>query len=318
MEQVFIGVDVSKDSLDTAAYPTRQRWQFSNTEAGISQLVMEFIKLSPVLVVLESTGGYETPLAYALQKAGITCAVVNPREVRDFAKATKKLAKTDSLDAQVLAHFAAVIHPQPRPLSEEKARELEMLLGRRRQVVEMLTAEKNRLHHACGQVREDILLHIQFLEKRLNSCDSNLEGSIEKSPVQREKYSLLQSVPGVGPHLAKTLLIGLPELGLLTRWQIAALVGVAPLNHDSGSKRGTRHIWGGRHDVRSALYMATLVASRFNPLIKQFYARLCQAGKPKKVALVACMRKLLVILNAMLKHHVSWTFSGSALSLSIA
>ena len=318
MDQVCIGIDVSKDSLDAAAYPNKKRWSFANDENGISQLVKEYSKLTPALIVIESTGGYETPAAYALQKAHIACAVVNPREVRDFAKATKKLAKTDRNDAQVLAHFAAVIQPEPRSLSEEKARELETILARRRQVVEMLTSEKNRLHHASSQVKEDILLHIEFLEKRLQNCDSNLEGRIEESPAQREKYYLLQSVPGVGPNLAKTLLIGLPELGSLSRWQIAALVGVAPLNHDSGSKRGKRHIWGGRPSVRAALYMSTLVATRFNPLIKQFYTRLCEAGKLKKVALVACMRKLLIILNAMLKHHVPWTISQSSLSFFYA
>ena len=316
MNQVYIGIDVSKDSLDAAAYPIKKRWSFANDETGINQLIKELSKLMPALIVVESTGGYETSVAYALQKAHIVCAVVNPREVRDFAKATKKLAKTDQIDAQVLAHFAAVIQPEPRSLSDEKARELEAILGRRRQVVEMLTAEKNRLHHAGYPVKEDIQMHIAFLEKRLQNCDSSLEGRIEESPVQREKYALLQSVPGVGPNVAMTLLIGLPELGTLNRWQIAALVGVAPFNHDSGSKRGTRHIWGGRPGVRAPLYMATLVATRFNPLIKQFYTRLCVAGKVKKVALTACMRKLLIILNAMLKHRVPWTFSPSELSIS--
>lgn len=318
MDQVFIGIDVSKDSLDGAAYPTKKRWSFANDEVGISQLIKEFGKLTPALVVMESTGGYETPVAYALQEAEIACSVVNPREVRDFAKATKKLAKTDSIDAQVLAHFAAVIQPEPRSLSDEKARKLEKILARRRTLVEMLTSEKNRLHHADDPVKEDIQIHIDFLENRLQNCDFSLEGMIEESAVQREKYNLLQTTPGVGPNLAKTLLIGLPELGTLSRWQIAALAGVAPYNHDSGSKRGTRHIWGGRPNVRAALYMATLVATRFNPLIKQFYTRLCEAGKLKKVALVACMRKLLIILNAMLKHHVPWTVSQSNLSFSYA
>jgi transposase len=315
MNQVHIGIDVSKDFLDAAAYPIKKQWSFANDEIGISQLIKELGELRPALVVTESTGGYETPVAYALQKAHIVCAVVNPREVRDFAKATKKLAKTDRIDAQVLAHFSAVIQPEPRSLSEEKARELEAILARRRQVVEMLTAEKNRLHHAGYPVKEDILLHIAFLEKRLQNCDSSLEGRIEESPIQREKYALLQSVPGVGPNLAMTLLIGLPELGSLNRCQIAALVGVAPFNHDSGSMRGTRHISGGRSDVRAALYMATLVATRFNPLIKQFYTRLCEAGKVKKVALTACMRKLLTILNAMLKHHMPWIQTESNLAV---
>lgn len=316
MNEVYVGIDVSKDSLDTATYPTRKQMRFSNDEVGISRLIQELHKLTPVLIVIESTGGYETPVAYALQKAAMACAVVNPREVRDFAKATKKLAKTDSIDAQVLAHFAGVIQPEPRSLSDEKTRQLESILARRRQVVEMLTSEKNRLHHADYPVKEDIQLHIQFLENRLQYCDSSLEGMIEESPIQREKYALLQSVPGVGPNLAKTLIIGLPELGSLNRWQIAALVGVAPLNHDSGSKRGTRHIWGGRPSVRAALYMSALVATQYNPLIKRFYTRLCEAGKLKKVALVACMRKLLTILNAMLKHHVPWTFSEPELVLT--
>lgn len=306
MNQVYIGIDVSKDSLDAAAYPIKKQWSFTNDQVGINQFVKVLCELKPVLVVTESTGGYETPVAYALQRAHLDCAVVNPREVRDFAKATKKLAKTDRIDAQVLAHFAAVIQPEVRALAEEKVRELEAILARRRQVVEMLTAEKNRLHHAGDPVKEDILLHIAFLEKRLQNCDSSLEGRIEESPIQREKYDLLQSVPGVGPNLAKTLLIGLPELGSLSRWQIAALVGVAPFNHDSGSMRGKRHISGGRPDVRAALYMSTLVATRFNPLIKEFYTRLCTAGKAKKVALTACMRKLLTMLNAMLKHHTPW------------
>lgn len=318
MEQVYIGIDVSKDSLDAAAYPSKKSWSFSNDDAGISQLIKEFSNLTPVLIVIESTGGYETPVAYALKKAALVCAVVNPREVRDFAKATKRLAKTDAIDAQVLAHFAAVIQPVPRSLSEEKARELEEILARRRQVVEMLTSEKNRLHHAGDLVKGDIQLHIDFLERRLQNCDSTLEGRIAESPIQREKYGLLQSFKGVGPNLAKTLIIGLPELGSLNRWQIAALVGVAPLNHDSGSKRGTRHIWGGRPNVRAALYMATLVATRYNPQIKQFYTRLCEAGKLKKVALVACMRKVLTILNAMIKHRVPWTFSQFELSISCA
>jgi len=316
MDQAFIGIDVSKDSLDAAVYTGKHRWHFSNDEAGISQLIEEFNKLTPTLVVIESTGGYETPVAYALQKAKIACAVVNPREVRDFAKATKKLAKTDSIDAQVLAHFAAVIKPEPRSLSDEQAQELEAILARRRQVVEMLTSEKNRLHQARPTVKEDIQIHIDFLEKRLQNYDSNLEGMIEESPVQREKYHLLQSVPGVGPNLARTLLIDLPELGSLNRWQVAALVGVAPFNHDSGSKRGKRATWGGRPTVRSALYMATLVAARFNPIIKQFYTRLCDTGKKKKVALVACMRKLLIILNSMLKHHMPWTITKSELSFT--
>lgn len=318
LEQVYIGIDVSKDSLDAATYSGQKHWHFTNDDTGIGQLIQAIKVLPPTLIVVESTGGYETSVAYALQKAEMACAVVNPREVRDFAKATKKLAKTDMIDALVLAHFAAVIQPVPRLLSDEQAQELEAVLARRRQVVEMLTAEKNRLHQALRPLKEEIKIHIEFLEKRLQHYDSYLEGRIQESPIQREKYQLLCSVPGVGPVLANTLLINLPELGNLNRRQIAALVGVAPLNHDSGSKRGKRHTWGGRPSVRSALYMAALASTRWNPVIGEFYARLCHAGKLKKVALVACMRKLLVILNAMLKHHVPWTYMEPELLATIS
>jgi transposase len=309
MGQEYFGMDVSKNTLDLASYGQNRRWQYSNDEDGISQLVKKLKEMAPVLIVMEATGGYETRAAYAIQKAAINCAVVNPREVRDFARATKRLAKTDNIDALVLAHFAAVIQPAARPLSDEQARKLEVILARRRQVIEMITAEKNRLHLAEEPVKEAIQFHISFLEKELEQMDSNLRGRIEESPIQREKYELLKSVPGVGPNLAATLLIELPELGSLNRRQIAALVGVAPLNHDSGRMRGKRSTWGGRPQVRSALYMATLVASRFNSIIREFYRKLCGAGKVKKVALVACMRKLLIILNSMVKHHVPWTIN---------
>lgn len=308
MDKEYVGVDVSKDALDVATHATNKKWQFSNNDSGINQAVQVLGELIPALVVMEATGGYESPLAYALNKAGIPCAVVNPRESRDFAKATKKLAKTDIIDARVLAHFAAAIKPEPRPLSDEQTQELGAILARRRQVVEMITAEKNRLHTARKPVKEAINAHINYLDKELGSIDSNLKGRIEESPVQKEKYNLLQSVPGVGPNLASTLVIELPELGSLNCKEIAALVGVAPLNHDSGSKRGKRSTWGGRPQVRTALYMAALVATRFNPVINTLYVRLCTAGKAKKVALVACMRKLLTIMNAMLKHHTPWHY----------
>jgi transposase len=313
MQGDYVGVDVSKNSLDVATYATNKTWSFPNSEAGINQLIQTLSELPPALVVIESTGGYETPLAYALNKAGIACAVVNPREVRNFARATKKLAKTDTIDARVLAHFAALIKPEPRPLSDEQTQELEAIIARRRQVVEMLTAEKNRLHLARKPVREAIKAHIDYLEKELGHIDSELQGRIEESPIKQEKYDLLLSVPGVGPNLAATLVIELPELGNLNRRQIAALVGVAPLNHDSGTMRGKRSTWGGRPQVRAVLYMAALVATRFNPAISQFYKQLCARGKAKKVALVACMRKLLTILNSMLKHHVPWHFSQPVL-----
>jgi transposase len=313
MDKEFVGIDVSKDTLDVATYSSGQKWHFLNNEAGIKQVIQALNRLIPTLVVMEATGGYETPVAYALHKTGIPCAIVNPREVRDFAKATKKLAKTDTIDARVLAHFASAIKPEPRPLSDEQTQELEAILTRRRQVIKMITAERNRLHMARKSVIEAIKAHIDYLEKELSRIDTDLRGRIEESPVQREKYELLQSAPGVGPGLSATLLIELPELGNLNRRQIAALVGVAPLNRDSGTMRGKRSPWGGRPQVRAVLYMATLVAARFNPVISQFYTRLCAMGKVKKVALVACMRKLLTILNSMLKHHVPWHFSQSVL-----
>ena len=318
MNEVYIGIDVSKNTLDVASFPASKSWQFENHATGINQLVSMLRKQSPALTVAEATGGYETEMAYALKKAGIRCAVVNPREVRDFARATKKLAKTDRLDAYVLAHFAALIQPEPRPLPDEDARELEAILSRRRQVVEMITSEKNRLHHAMSPVKEDILAHIAYLEQRLQDQEFALEGRIDESPVQREKYNLLKTVPGAGPNLARTLLIGLPELGDLDRREVAAVVGVAPYNRDSGKRRGIRHIRGGRPDVRSALYMSTLVATRYNPVIREYYLRLCSSGKAKKVALVACMSKLLTILNAMVRNHSPWAVSRPELAFSVA
>lgn len=282
MDKEFVGIDVSKDTLDVATYSSGQKWHFLNSEVGINQVIQALNGLIPALVVMEATGGYETPVAYALHRAGIPCAIVNPREVRDFAKATKKLAKTDTIDARVLAHFASAIKPEPRPLSDEQTQELEAILTRRRQVIKMITAERNRLHMARKPVMEAIKAHIDYLEKELSRIDTDLRGRIEESPVQREKYELLQSAPGVGPNLSATLLIELPELGNLNRRQIAALVGVAPLNHDSGTMRGKRSPWGGRPQVRAVLYMATLVAARFNPVISQFYTRLCAMGKAKK------------------------------------
>jgi transposase len=303
-----IGVDVSKDSLDVAGYESGSKWQFSNDDTGIAQLVRAISEKPVTLVVIESTGGYEACLAYALAKAGIRRAVVNPRETRDFAKATKKLAKTDTIDARVLAHFAAVIKPEPQELSDEDTRELGAILARRRQLVQMIIAEKNRLHTAHPSVKKGIIDLITYMEKDMADIDSNLKGRIEESPVQSKKYNCLKSVPGVGPNLATTLIIELPELGTLNSKKIAALVGVAPLNHDSGSKRGKRSPWGGRPQVRTALYMAALVAARFNPMIMELYTRLCAAGKAKKVALVACMHKLITVMNAMLKNRTIWHY----------
>jgi len=311
-ERVYVGIDIAKANLEIAVYASETRWQFSNDEEGISHTTELLKELSPNLVVMEATGGYETPLAYTLKAHGIAVAIINPREVRDFAKATGKLAKTDTLDAKVLAHFAAAIEPEPRPISDEESQELGAILARRRQISEMLTMEKNRLHTARKIVRARIKAHIAYLEKEMVKAETGLQNKIQESPIERAKYNLLRSVPGVGPILCTTLLIDLPELGTLNKKQVAALVGVAPLNRDSGTLRGKRTVWGGRATVRRTLYMATLVATRCNPVIKTFYVRLCAAGKAKKVALTACMRKLLVILNAMLQHGTPWAYASFA------
>lgn len=304
--EVWVGIDVAKAQLDIAVRPSGQGWRAGNEEEGIGQLVARLQALSPALVVLEATGGWEHAVAGALAAAGLPVVVVNPRQVRDFAKATGKLAKTDRIDAQLLALFAERVRPDPRPLPDPQARALEALLTRRRQVVEMLTAEKNRLHRVLPKVRPGLEAHITWLERQVEELDDDLGRTLRESPLWREKEDLLRGVPGVGPVLTLTLLAELPELGTLDRREVAALVGVAPLNRDSGTLRGKRTVWGGRAPVRAALYMATLVATRFNPVIQAFYQRLCAAGKAKKVALTACMRKLLTILNAILKHRIPW------------
>lgn len=302
---VFVGIDVSKAQLDVAVRPDG-RFTVPNDDAGIAQVLARLSAGPPTRVVVEATGGFEMPLAGALAAAGFPVVVVNPRQVRDFAKAAGKLAKTDALDAQTLARFAEVMRPELRPLPDEQTQTLAAILTRRRQLVEMLTAEKNRLGSARKAVRKSLQTHIAWLERELTHTDSDLAHAIRESPVWREKDDLLRSTPGVGPVLTTTLLADLPELGSLTGKQIAALVGVAPLNRDSGTLRGKRTVWGGRAQIRATLYMAALVASRFNPVIRAFYQRLRAAGKAKKVALTACMRKLLIILNAMLKHRTPW------------
>ena len=299
-ESLFVGVDVSKARLDIGLWPTAEGWSVPNDEAGIAELVSRLQEVQPALVVLEATGGLAT--------GGLPVVVVNPRQVRDFAKATGKLAKTDSIDAQVLAHFGQAVRPTPRPLPDAQTQALEALLVRRRQVIAMLTAEKNRLSRASTTVRQGIRAHITYLQGGLRNLDNALGDSLRTSPLWRERDNLLKSVPGVGPVLSLTILAAMPELGTLGRRQAASLVGVAPLNRDSGALRGKRRVWGGRAQVRVALYMATLVATRFNPVIRAFYQRLCATGKPKKVALTACMRKLLTILNAMLKHRTPWGY----------
>lgn len=309
---VFVGIDVAKATLDVAIRPTDQHWQCANDEPSIAQLVADLQALQPSHIVLEATGGYEVPLVAALGAAELPVAVVNPRQVRDFAKATGRLAKTDALDARVLAHFAETVRPALRPLPETHVQELAALVARRRQLVEMLSAERHRLAVARAKpVRAHVQAHITWLEQSLADLDDDLDQQIRQSPLWREREDLLRSVPGVGRVLTVTLLAELPELGQLNRKQVAALVGVAPLNRDSGRQRGRRQVWGGRALVRSTLYMATLAATRWNPVIRAFYERLYAAGKPKKVALTACMRKLLVILNALLQHRTPWCTAPS-------
>lgn len=297
----YIGIDVSKSRLDIAQAPEAASWSTSNDPEGISDLVRQLAKSAPALVVMESTGGFESALAAALLAASVRVVVVNPRQVRDYARATGRLAKTDKLDARVLAAFAEAIKPELRQLPDTALRELSGLLHRRQQVVEMLTAERNRMGLATEAVRKDIRAHIHWLQGRLEELDKDLRGAIRATPAWREKDDLLRSIKGVGPVLATTLLAELPELGQLNRKQIAALVGVAPLNRDSGQYRGKRSIWGGRSHVRAVLYMAALSASRHNPLIRPLYLRLLAAGKPDKVALTACMRKLLIMLNGIMR-----------------
>jgi transposase len=304
--EVFVGVDVSKANLDVGVSGSDDVSTFPNSELGIADLVQRIGEISPTLVVMEATGGFEFPAAAALTAAGIAVVIANPRQVRDFAKATGQLAKTDEVDARILALFAERVRPPVRPLPDDAARELDALIARRRQIIEMLTAEKNRLGFALPPVQKGINKHIRWLERQLNDVDADLDGHIRKSPVWKAKSDLLRDVPGVGPSLARTLIAELPELGQLTHKEIAALAGVAPFACDSGLMRGRRKVWGGRSSVRTALYMSVWSASRWNPVIRVFYQRLRANGKPPKVALVACMRKLLTILNAMLRDHRQW------------
>jgi transposase len=306
---LYVGIDVAKAHLDIAVSPTGATWRVAHEAAGITTLVARLQALPPALVVLEATGGWETTLAAALATAGMPVAVVNPRQVRDFARATGRLAKTDQLDAHVLAHFAATVRPVPRALPDAQAQELAALVTRRQQLLDMLVAERQRRRGAAAlpaRVRDELGAHIAWLEQRLATVDRDLAAVVQASPLWRAKDELLRSTPGVGPVLATTLLAELPELGTLDRRQLAALVGVAPLNRDSGTLRGKRRIWGGRAHARAVLYMATLAAVRHNPLLRAWYQRLTAAGKPAKVALVACMRKLLTILNALLRDGVRW------------
>ncbi len=304
---IFVGIDVSKAQLDVAIRPIAQALSVTNDKAGIKTLVKHLEKLQPSLVVLESTGGLERQVMTALIGAEIAVTMVNPRQIRDFAKSTGQLAKTDRIDAAVLAHYAEAIRPKPRPLPDELTLELRERITRRRQIIDMIVAEKNHLATACKAIKKRITAHIAFLEQELDDADRDLDRFIQKNPVWKDNQEILCSTPSIGPVSSRTLLAELPELGTLGRKQIAALVGVAPFPSDSGTLKGRRTIWGGRASVRSALYMATLVATRFNPIIRDFYKRLKAKGKASKVALVACMHKLLTILNSMIKNKTRWS-----------
>jgi len=303
---LFVGIDVSKAALDVALRPGADPWRCANDEPGITELVSRLKPLEPLLIVLEATGGLERLVVAALALAGLPVAVVNPRQVRDFAKATGRLAKTDALDAAALAHFAEAIRPEPHPLPDAQSQALAALVERRHQVVAMLTAEKNRCQQALPAVRPKVAAHIAWLEQALSELDGELDQLLHASPLWRERDQLLRSVPGVGPTVSLTLLAHLPELGQGSAKHVATLVGLAPLNRDSGAWRGTRAIWGGRRQVRAALYMAALVGVRHNPVLRAFYEQLVARGKPKKVALTACMHKLLTILHAVLRDRAPW------------
>jgi transposase len=307
---IYLGLDVAKATVELASEPGGRSGQFPTDPAGLAALVQACQAQPVALVVLEATGGYEAPVVAALVTAGLPVAVVNPRQVRDFAKALGQLAKTDRIDAQVLALFGARVQPVPRPLPDEATQELEALLTRRRQLLDMLHAERQRRPRARGRVvRRSLDAHIRWLERQVIDTDATLEAAIQASPVWRVQDQLLQSVPGVGPTLARTLLGLVPELGQLDRHAIAALVGVAPLARDSGTLRGRRTCWGGRPAVRTVLYMAALTAARWNPVLRVFYQRLRAAGKPAKLALTAVARKLLVLLNAMLRDARPWRYA---------
>ncbi len=303
---VFVGLDVAKATLEVAVRPSGEHWHLPNDEPSVRDLVERLRPLAPSLVVCEATGGFERAAIGALAAAGFPVVVANPRQVRDFARATGQLAKTDRLDAATLALFAERVRPTPRPLPDAAAQLLDALLTRRRQLLEMLTAEKNRLGFAPRPVQPGIRGPIRWLTRQLDDVTGDLAAMIEQSPIWRVKDDLLQSVPGVGPIVSYTLLGELPELGRLGHKQIATLVGVAPLARDSGTLRGKRLVWGGRASVRTALYLAALCGRRWNPVLRAFYDRLRTAGKPPKVALIACARKLLIILNAMVRDNTRW------------
>ena len=310
--EVFVGIDVSKDQLDIAVRPGKKFFTISNDDSGIKALVQRLLSLKPQLVVLEATGGYEIPAVYALDQASLPLAIMNPRIIREFARSAGKLAKTDKIDAQVLAHYAEVMRPQPRPLREADQLALASLVSRRQQLHGMIVMEENRRRLATPRVRQNIEAHIAYLTQLLKELDREIDDFIRQTPLWHEKSEILKSVPGIGPAVSSELIAHLPELGLLGHKQITSLVGLAPFNRDSGKYRGKRMIRGGRAHVRNKLYMAAVVAARHNPVLRPFYQGLLSSGKPKKVALTACMRKLLIILNAMVKNQTIWRPSGLA------
>jgi len=311
-EATFVGIDVSKDQLDIAIRPGEARFRESNDDSGIQALIVRLLSFKPQLILLEATGGYEILAAASLRQAGLPAHIINPRQVRDFARSSGRLAKTDKIDAAILAHFAEALKPDLRPWPDEQQQELAALMSRRRQLVEMLVMEKNRLAMTYSpRVRKSLQTNLQSLKEQLKELEQDLDDFIRQSPIWLKKAQLLQSVPGIGPLTCQSLLAWLPELGTLNRKKIAALVGLAPFNRDSGQMRGKRTIWGGRARLRPPLYMATLAACRVNPAIRAFYLRLVAAGKSKKLALTACMRKLLIILNAILKEQQPWCHQAS-------
>jgi transposase len=307
MGDSYVGIDVSKARLDVAVRPSGEVWTLTNDESGFASLVERLEPIAPKLVIVEATGGYQAPLVAALSVARIPVAVVNPRQVRDFGRSTGQLAKTDVLDAEVIAHFGEAVKPEPRALPDAETLELQGIVARRRQLVDMITAESNRLATSVKPVQRDIEEHIAWLRRRLKDIDDDLYTKLKKSPLWRVKEQMLRSAPGIGRVSTCALIAQVPELGSLSGRKIAALVGVAPFNRDSGTLRGKRAVWGGRASVRHTLYMATLTAIRCSPSIGAFYERLVAAGKPHKVAHVACMRKLLVRLNAMMRDGTTWT-----------
>jgi transposase len=303
---LFVGIDVSKDRLDVHVRPTSLAFRVANDEAGIAALLSRLQDLRPAAIVLEATGGFEVPVVAALAAAGLTPAVVNPRQARRFAEGVGRLAKTDPLDAAVLAHFAEAVRPPPRPVPDAEARALGDLLARRRQLVQMRVSEQHRLPTASGAIRKDIQRHVDYLDRQIGRIEADLTAAVKSSPAWRERDELLQSVPGVGPQVSRTLLAELPELGSASGRQLAALCGLAPFNRDSGRRSGPRAIRGGRSHVRAALYQAAVVAMRFNAPLQGAYQGLLARGKAKKVALIAVARRLLVILNALVRTGTPW------------